>query len=114
MYPSLCKKRIGSLKKRGTLPISIEGGALDVKNLSTQKASEKKGTRFQKENEDCRRQKRPQEKTRKGQKKTDLLIFQVGRKRPHKNTACRSSDYALDCGVFVFRSKNLQRKQLTR
>ena len=105
MYPSLCKKRIGSLKKCGTLPIPIEGGAYYVKNLSTQKASEKKRTRFQKENEDCRRQKRPQEKTRKGQKKTDLLIFGSAGNAHIKTPPAGVATNALGCGVFIFAHK---------
>ena len=36
----------------------IQGGASDAQNIPAQKASEKKGTRLQKENEDIRRQKR--------------------------------------------------------
>ena len=46
----------------------------DAQNLSTEKASEKKGARLQKENENRWRQKCPEEKTRQGQKKTDLLM----------------------------------------
>ena len=52
----------------------IQGGASDAQNIPAQKASEKKGTRLQKENEDIRRQKRSQETSCKRQKETDLLI----------------------------------------
>ncbi len=51
-----------------------QGGASDAQNIPAQKASEKKGTRLQKENEDIRRQKRSQETSCKRQKETDLLI----------------------------------------
>ena len=57
-----------------TLPISILRRCHYAQNLPTQKASEKERAWFQKENEDCRRQKRSEEKTCKGQKETDLLI----------------------------------------
>ena len=67
----MCKSVKGS--KSNTLPIKIQGGAENAQNLPTQKASEKEGAWLQKENEDCRRQKRSQEKTRKRQKETDLL-----------------------------------------
>ncbi len=43
-------------------------------NLPAEEAPEKEGARLPQENEDCRRQTRSQEKTRKGQKETDLLI----------------------------------------
>lgn len=46
----------------------------NAQNVSTEEASEKEGAWLQKENEDCRRQACSQEKTRKGQKETDLLI----------------------------------------
>ena len=59
-----------------TLPITVKGGADRVKNVSTEETSEKERARLQKKNEDCRWQKRPQKKTRKGQKETDLLIGQ--------------------------------------
>ncbi len=53
---------------------TIKGGAENAQNLPTQKASEKEGAWLQKENEDRRRQKCSQEKTRERQKETDLLI----------------------------------------
>ena len=43
-------------------------------NLPAEEAPEKEGARLPQENEDCRWQTRSQEKTRKGQKETDLLI----------------------------------------
>ena len=47
------KKAYSKLKKGKTLPIISKGGANDAQNLSTEKASEKKGAWLQKENEDC-------------------------------------------------------------
>ena len=58
-----------------------QGGASDAQNIPAQKASEKKGTRLQKENEDIRRQKRSQETSCKRQKETDLLIPRIDRYR---------------------------------
>ena len=68
-----CKKRALCLMA-DTLPIPTLRRCHYAQNLPTQKASEKEGAWFQKENEDCRRQKRSEEKTCKGQKETDLLI----------------------------------------
>ena len=47
---------------------------INAQNLSTQKASEKKGAWLQKENEDIRRQSCSQETSCKGQKETYPLI----------------------------------------
>ena len=68
-----CKKRALCLVA-DTLPIPTLRRCHYAQNLPTQKASEKERAWFQKENEDCRRQKRSEEKTCKGQKETDLLI----------------------------------------
>jgi len=72
-----CVKSVNRLKSN-TLPIKNQGGAENAQNISTQEASEKEGAWLQKENEDCGRQKRSQEKTRKRQKETDLLIGAFG------------------------------------
>ena len=68
-----CKKRALCLLA-DTLPIPTLRRCHYAQNLPTQKASEKERAWFQKENENCRRQKRSEEKTCKGQKETDLLI----------------------------------------
>ena len=68
-----CVKAYFMLKGE-TLPIQLKGGANDAQNLSTEKASEKKGAWLQKENEDRRRQSRFEETPCKGQKETDPLI----------------------------------------
>ena len=69
-----CVKSVFQAWKCETLPINLKEVQNDAQNLPTEKASKKKGARLQKENEDCWWQKRTQEKTRKGQKETDLLI----------------------------------------
>ncbi len=80
------------------LPKHSKGGAEDAENVSTEKASEKKGAWLQKENENRRRQKCPEEKTCKRQKKTDVLIC-------HPNTDCRSQSA---CESVFFIGKNYE------
>jgi hypothetical protein len=62
---------------RSGIKTKIKEVQVNAQNLSTQKASEKEGARLQKENGYRRRQKRTEEKTRKRQKKIDLLIGQT-------------------------------------
>ena len=55
----------------------IEGGRKSEKNLPAEKAPEKDGARIPEENGDGKWKKGPEEKTRKGQSKTDLLSFRL-------------------------------------
>ena len=48
---SLCKSVFYAVRQ--TLPIQLKGGAYDAQNLSTEKASKKKGAWLQKKNENC-------------------------------------------------------------
>ncbi len=81
-----CKKRALCLVA-DTLPIPTLRRCHYAQNLPTQKASEKERAWFQKENENCRRQKRSEEKTCKGQKETDLLIL-LSHSNETKNDRC--------------------------
>jgi hypothetical protein len=49
---SLCKKRIQQLKVK-RFRFNLKEVQSDAQNLSTEKASEKKGARLQKKNENC-------------------------------------------------------------
>ena len=91
--------------KGETLPIQFKGGAYDAQNLSAEKASEKKGAWLQKENENCWRQKRTQEKTRKGQKKIDLLRFDFlsdRRQAPNIKTPTAMVHIRIPLSAFLF------------
>ena len=82
---------------------NTDGGKRNEKNISAQEASENDGTRLQKKNEDCQRQKGPRKKTRKGQKKADILI-KVWENTPNGSTASKKTANSV---FFSRRAKHL-------
>jgi len=61
---SLCEKAYFIAEKAKRFRFNLKEVHIDAQNLSTEETSKKKGAWLQKENENCRWQKRTQEKTR--------------------------------------------------
>ena len=70
----------------------------DAENIPAEKASEKQGSRLQKENEHGRRNQRPEEKTCKGQKETDPLIIV----KTSDGSSIRAMPYVERSGFLIF------------